>query len=46
MHLAVEPMLLGDGEHLLKGIDLPALGYKTTESVAGEKAHHYIIGRA
>lgn len=46
MHLAVEPMLLGGGEHLLSGIDLPALGYKTTESVAGERAHHYVIGRA
>jgi dihydrofolate reductase len=45
MHLAVEPMLLGDGEHLLSGIDLPSLGYKCTESVSGEKAVHYIIGR-
>jgi dihydrofolate reductase len=46
MHLAVEPMLLGDGEHLLSGIDLPALGYRCTESVAGERAVHYIIDRA
>jgi dihydrofolate reductase len=46
MHLAVEPMLLGSGEHLLTGLDLPALGYRCTESVAGEKAVHYIISRA
>ena len=46
MHLAVEPMLLGAGEHLLTGLDLPALGYRCTESVAGEKAVHYFIGRA
>ena len=46
MHLAVEPMLLGSGEHLLTGLDLPALGYSCTESVAGEKAVHYIITRA
>jgi dihydrofolate reductase len=46
MHLAVEPMLLGDGEHLLTELDLPALGYKCTESVAGEKAVHYIIARS
>lgn len=46
MHLAVEPMLLGSGEHLLMGLDLPALGYRCTESVAGEKAVHYIISRA
>jgi dihydrofolate reductase len=46
MHLAVEPMLLGTGEHLLAGIDLPTLGYTCTESVSGEKAVHYIIARA
>jgi dihydrofolate reductase len=46
MHLAVEPMLLGGGEHLLSGLDLPKLGYQCTESVAGEKAVHYLIGRA
>jgi dihydrofolate reductase len=46
MHLAVEPILLGAGEHLLAGLDLPALGYTCTESVAGEKAVHYIIARS
>ena len=46
MHLAVEPMLLGAGENLLTGLDLPALGYKCTESIAGEKAVHYVIDRA
>lgn len=46
MHLAVEPVLLGAGEHLLAGLNLPTLGYKCTESVAGEKAVHYIIARA
>jgi len=46
MHLAVEPILLGAGEHLLAGLDLPTLGYTCTESVAGEKAVHYIIARA
>src|SRR5687768_6731458 len=45
MHLAVEPMLLGDGEHLLAGLNLPALGYKCTESTPGERAVHYIISR-
>ena len=28
MHLAVSPILLGSGEHLLAGLDLPALGYR------------------
>jgi dihydrofolate reductase len=45
MHLAVSPMLLGSGEHLLSGIDLPALGYKCTQSVPGPRAVHYIIAR-
>jgi dihydrofolate reductase len=46
MHLAVAPVLLGAGEHLFQGLDLPALGYQCTESVAGERAMHYMIGRA
>jgi dihydrofolate reductase len=45
MHLAVSPILLGSGEHLLAGLDLPALGYRCTESVAGSKAVHYVITR-
>ena len=45
MHLAVSPILLGAGEHLLAGLDLPALGYRCTESVPGAKAVHYIIAR-
>jgi dihydrofolate reductase len=45
MHVAVAPVLLGTGEPLLAGLDLPALGYKCTESLAGERAVHYMIGR-
>ena len=45
MHLAVSPILLGSGEHLLAGLDLPALGYRSTECVAGPKAVHYVIAR-
>lgn len=45
LHLAVSPILLGSGEHLLAGLDLPALGYRCTESVAGAKAVHYMIAR-
>jgi dihydrofolate reductase len=46
MHFAVSPVLLGSGEHLLAGLDLPALGYRCSESVAGEKAAHYVISRS
>jgi dihydrofolate reductase len=45
MHLAVAPNLLGAGEHLLAGLDLPALGYGCTECVPSAKAVHYIIAR-
>jgi len=46
MHLAVSPRLLGSGEHLLAGLDLPALGYQRTRCVPGPKAVHYVIGRS
>ncbi len=43
MHLAVSPVLLGKGEHLLGGIDLPALGFAQTEYVATPAAAHYVL---
>lgn len=46
MHLAVSPIVLGSGEHLLAGLDLPALGYKITQYVPSMKAAHYIMARA
>jgi len=45
MHLAASPVLLGSGEHLLTGLDLPKLGYKCTESVPSPKAVHYTMTR-
>ncbi|HEX8829804.1 MAG TPA: dihydrofolate reductase family protein, partial [Longimicrobium sp.] len=45
LHLAVRPVLLGAGEHLLGGIDLRALGYECAETVAGERATHVFIRR-
>jgi dihydrofolate reductase len=45
MHLAIAPVLLGSGEHLMTGLDLPALGYACTRHVASEKATHVIISR-
>ena len=45
MHLAVSPILLGSGEHLLSGIDLLELGYKCAECVPGARAVHYVIAR-
>jgi len=45
MHLALRPVLLGSGENLLTGIDLPSLGYHCVRSVAGERATHVFIGK-
>jgi len=43
--LAVRPVLLGSGEHLLQGMDLRALGYEVVKSITGERATHVIIRR-
>ena len=46
MHLAVAPILLGAGEHLLADIDLLALGYTRTRWVASAEATHYTIAKS
>ena len=45
-HFAVSPVLLGHGEAVFAGLDLPALGYAVTRRVAGEGAEHIVIGRS
>ena len=45
MHLAISPVLLGRGEHLLAGINLPELGYRCVEHVATANATHVVIKR-
>ena len=45
LHLAIRPVLLGSGEHLLKDIDLRALGYECTKHVAGERATHVLLSK-
>ena len=45
LHLAISPVLLGAGEHLLSGVDLPALGYRCTEHVASQLATHVVLSR-
>ena len=44
-HLAISPMLIGKGEALFAGLDLPALGYKVGEQVLGENATHIVLTR-
>jgi dihydrofolate reductase len=46
MHLAIAPILIGSGEPLLSGLDLPALGYQVAKHEASEAAIHITIVRA
>ena len=43
LHLAISPVLLGAGEHLLRDIDTRSLGYECAEYVAGERAMHVFL---
>ncbi|MDQ0463873.1 dihydrofolate reductase [Caulobacter ginsengisoli] len=45
MHLAISPVVLGQGEALFTGLDLPALGYRVTSSTASDLATHVTFSR-
>jgi len=45
MHLAYSPRLLGWGESLLQGIDLPGLAYEVTRHTMTERCLHVEIAR-
>lgn len=45
MHLAMAPTVLGSGENLFQGLNLPALGYRCAEYVPSEKAAHVTFRR-
>jgi dihydrofolate reductase len=45
IHLAVAPIALGQGESLFSGLDLRALGYRTVEHVASDRATHVILAK-
>ena len=46
MHLVFSPVLLGSGEPLLAGLDLPALGYRVVEHAMSNSAMHVRLERA
>jgi dihydrofolate reductase len=46
LHLAMVPALLGKGESLFAGLDLPALDYRVAQVVPGEGATHVMLSRA
>ena len=45
MHIAKSPVLLGSGERLFEGVNLPALGYVCTQHQATPLATHLILAR-
>jgi len=45
MHLALSPVLLGRGESLFAGLDLPALGYVCDRMIASPAAAHLVFTR-
>jgi dihydrofolate reductase len=45
LHIAIAPVLLGRGEALFQGLDLPALGYRLAEHARSEAATHIVLRR-
>jgi dihydrofolate reductase len=45
LHYALSPILLGRGEAMFAGLDLPALGYRVTEATPTALATHVMVGR-
>lgn len=45
MHFAISPVLLGSGERLFDGVDLPALGYSCIKTAATPLATHVVLCR-
>jgi len=43
MHFVISPVLLGSGEHLFAGLDLPKLGYRRSEHVTTPNAMHIVL---
>jgi hypothetical protein len=40
------PVVLGRGEAMFEGIDLPGLGFRVTEHIATELVTHVVLARA
>ncbi len=45
MHLVISPVVLGKGENLFAGIDLPALAFSVTAHEASEHAMHVVLAK-
>ena len=46
MHLAISPVLLGSGENLFVGLDLPTLGYQCTEHLTTPNVMHVSLSKS
>jgi dihydrofolate reductase len=45
LHFAIAPVVLGRGEAMFAGLDLPAQGFRVTEHVATPSATHVVLAR-
>ncbi len=45
VHFAIAPRILGRGEAMFSGIDLPALGYRIIEHAATDAATHIVLAK-
>jgi dihydrofolate reductase len=45
MHFALSPVVLGRGEAMFAGLDLPAMGFKVARHEASELATHVVLAR-
>lgn len=45
MHIAISPVLLGSGERLFEGVNLPVLGYACVKHEATARATHLVLSR-
>jgi dihydrofolate reductase len=45
LHIAISPVMLGSGEHLFAGLDLPSLGYRVVEHATTLLAMHLVLAK-
>ena len=45
LHLAISPVLLGSGEHLMTGVNMVELGYDCTRHVPTPNVTHVVLSK-